>query len=733
MLRAWQHSHDLVKNLEIGPITMGSDNSVTQPFYHLTNADTSVLVDCRQRLPAIVYVGCRLASVEEADLALVDRHEAPASLPTETPIALLPDATSGWLGHPGIAVRRGRQSWQLHAVLLQVSQSQSAALVLLAACSVTQTRLRFELALPAAGRALSVRVTITNDSLSDTLSLDECNLTLPIPDHLEGFTDLSGRWGLEFQSQGHSLTQIEYSRENRTGRSSHRGAASVIVHETPLSESQGQALACHLAWSGNHRVRIEQLTDGRRYCQLGELLAPEEIVLQPGTTYSSPTVWCVFSSEGLSGLSRQWHRLIREQFPTVAALQHKPRPVQLNTWEALYFDINESTLLHLIEQAAQLGVERFVLDDGWFAGRNDDRTSLGDWWADPIKLPRGLAPLVAACKQFDMEFGLWVEPEMVNPDSELYRCHPEWVLHHDPSPRMVARNQLVLDLARPEVQAHLFEALAALLNDHDIRYLKWDMNRDIHQAGNALGYPTSSHQTHGFYRLLDRVKTAFPHVEIEGCASGGGRVDCGVLSYVSRFWPSDTNDALDRLGVQKGFSLFYPPELMGCHIGPETCHLTGRQHTLDFRGGVAFWGHLGIEMDIRTLDERDQSTLMALIQLHKDHRQLLHGGQAQRLERPKEEMAWGVVSGSQQEALFGHAQLASALRPFPVRYRFQGLDARAQYQVRCIWPPIDSDYLAEHAAALQARPLSGDVLMQLGMTLPIRKPESLLIYHLSAV
>ena len=733
MLRAWQRSHVLVENLEIGPSTMGSNNSVIQPFYHVTNGVASVLVDCRQRLPTIVYVGSGLVSVDQADLTLFDRHEAPASLPTETPIALLPDTTSGWLGHPGIAVRRGRQGWQLQAILQEVSQAQGDALVLLAACSVTQISLRFELALAAASTALSIRVMVTNDSRSDTLSLDECNVTLPIPDHFDDFTELSGRWGLEFQSQGHSLQQIEYSRENRTGRSSHRGAASVIVHEAQLSESQGQALGCHLAWSGNHRVRIEQLTDGRRYCQLGELLAPEEIVLQPGKTYSSPIVWCVFSDEGLSGLSRQWHGLIRQQFPSVAALKLKPRPVQINTWEALYFDINESRLLKLIEHAAQLGVERFVLDDGWFAGRNDDRTSLGDWWADPIKLPQGLTPLIRACNQVDMEFGLWIEPEMVSPDSDLYRSHPDWVLHHDPAPRMVARNQLVLDLARPEVEAHLFEALATLLSDHDIRYLKWDMNRDIHQAGNALGYPASSHQTRGFYRLLERVKTAFPHVEIEGCASGGGRVDCGVLSYVSRFWPSDTNDALDRLSVQKGFSLFYPPELMGCHIGPETCHLTGRQHELEFRGGVAFWGHLGIEMDITTLGERDQSTLMALIQLYKDHRQLLHGGHAQRLERPKEEMGWGVVSVTQQEALFGHAQLTSALRPFPVRYRFQGLDKRTQYKVRCIWPPIESDYLAEHAAALQARPLSGDVLMQLGITVPIRKPESLLIYHLSKV
>lgn len=707
------------------------ENSEFQPFYQLNNSDTSVLVDCRQRLPVIFYVGPRLEHFDVANLALLDRHEAPASLPAEPPIALLPDITSGWLGHPGIAVRRGLQGWQLHCVLQRVSQSQCDGLVLTATCAVTQVSVLYELALPAAGNALSIAVTVVNDSSSEMLSLDECNLTLPIPDHFSDFTDFSGRWGLEFQSRTHSLQQVAYSRENRTGRTSHSGSASVVVHEERLSATHGHAFSCHLAWSGNHCLRVEQLVDGRRYLQLGELLAPEEIVLSPGTAYSAPVVWCCFSAGGLTGLSRCWHRLIRAQFPTVAKLQQKPRLVQINTWEGHYFDVNESKLLGLIDQAAQLGVERFVLDDGWFCGRNDDKSSLGDWWADTKKLPRGLTPLVEACSRNEMEFGLWVEPEMVSPDSDLYRSHPDWILSHESAPQLLARHQLVLDLARPEVEAYIFDSLSALLSQHPIRYLKWDMNRDIHQAGNALGHPAVSGQTRALYRLLNRVKTAFPEVEIEGCASGGGRVDCGVLNYVSRFWPSDTNDALDRLSVQRGFSLFYPPELMGCHIGPETCHLTGRQHDLTFRAGVAFWGHLGIEMDITTLSDHDRATMMLLIELYKNHRQLLHSGQPQRLDRPKEEMGWGVVSTAQEEGLFGHAQLMSALRPFPVRYRFQGLDKSAHYRVQCIWPPIDSEFLNDHVASLQEQKLSGDVLMQLGIALPIRKPESVLIYYLS--
>ena len=712
---------------------MGTENSVIQPFYQLVNRDTCVLVDCRKRLPAIVYLGPPLKHFEAADLVLFDRHEAPASLPDEPAISLLPDITSGFLGHPGISVRRGRHGWQLHSQLETVSQPQCDLLLLKATCAITQVSLHYELTLPAVGAALSIAVTVINDSSTDPLSLDQCNLTVPIPDYFTDCTCFSGRWGLEFQSQTLPLHEIAYGRENRTGRSSHRGAASIIAHERHTSEAQGHAMACHLAWSGNYRLHIEQLVDGRRYLQLGELLAPDEIVLSPGSSYRSPLMWCVFTSEGLSGLSTQCHALIRSDFASVAALRDKPRPVQINTWEALYFDMNESKLLNLIEQAAKLGMERFVLDDGWFSGRDNDRTSLGDWWADSTKLPRGLTPLIEACSRHGMEFGLWIEPEMISPDSDLYRRHPDWVLNHDPSPRILARHQLVLDLTRPEVEAYLFNALATLLNGQAIRYLKWDMNRDIHQGGNAQGSPAGAHQTRALYRLLERVRNAFPEVEIESCASGGGRVDWGILNHVSRFWPSDSNDALDRLSVQRGFSLLYPPELMGCHIGSEVCHLTGRQHDLVFRGGVAFWGHLGVEMDITTLNDRDRDTLMALISLHKDHRQLLHGGRLQRLDRPKEEMAWGVISLTQDEALFGHAQLMSALRPFPMRYRFEGLNERAQYQIRCVWPPIESAELGEHAASLQHRPWRGDVLMQLGITLPIRKPESIIIYHLIRV
>ena len=709
-----------------------TESSDLQSVYQLSNGDTSVIVDCRQRLPAIGYIGLKLTDVDTRDLALTDRHEAPASLAEAPPVPLMPDITCGFLGHPGLAVRRDRQCWQLHPIVQKAWQPNDHQLILEAFCAVTEMTLRYELTLATRSAALSMRVAITNDSPSEALSLDACNLTLPVPDHLDAYTHLNGRWGLECQSNSQALDQVAYCRENRTGRSSHQGSASVVVHEKHTSETGGHALACQLAWSGNHQLRIEQRVDGRRYLQLGELLSPAEVVLDPGATYDSPTVWCVFSDGGFSGLSQQWYRLLRHDFPRVAALRNKPRPVQLNTWEAMYFQLDESQLLTMIDHAAQLGIERFVLDDGWFQGRDTDRSSLGDWWVDSSKLPSGLTPLIDACERHGMEFGLWIEPEMVSPDSELYRRHPDWILHHDPAPRLLARHQLVLDLTRPEVDAYLFESISGLLEETAIRYLKWDMNRDIHQAGNALGHPAVAHQTRALYRLMDRINCAFPDVEIESCASGGGRVDCGILRYVSRFWPSDSNDALDRLSVQRGFSLFFPPELMGSHIGPETCHLTGRRHSLAFRGGVAFWGHLGIEMDVTTLNHRDREALALLVTLHKTHRSLLHTGQPQRLDRPKHDMAWGVVADDRREALFCHAQLASGIEPFPARYRFQGLDEHMHYQLRCIWPPVDGGFMREHVDAIATRPWSGSTLMALGIALPIRHPESVLIYHLSS-
>ena len=696
-------------------------------FYHLRNKAVSLVVDCRSSQPAIAYFGAQLANVSELMIAQLDRHEAPASLPIEPPITLSPTHGMGYLGHQGLAVHRGRNHWQVNPQLVACEASESE-LRFTSTCERLSIEITHYLRLDEETGVLALTTTLKNADPATSLSVDQCLVTLPIQDHLIDAVELTGRWGYELQQNRFQLPNSSLVRENRAGRTSHHLHPSLRFLSANTTLDSGDALDVQVAWSGNHTIRAEQLADGRRVLQAGELLEVGELELLPGETYTMPECLLCFSDDGMNGLAQQWHRYVRNTYDTSASEQ--VRPVQLNTWEACYFDVNEATVLELIDDAADLGIERFVLDDGWFRNRNNDRTSLGDWQVDEHKFPSGLASIAAYCHEKGLEFGLWIEPEMVSPDSDLYRAHPDWILGFASGPLVEARNQLVLDLDREEVANHLFESISTLLTEIPISYLKWDMNRDIHQMENAQGQRAVHRQTLAFYALMARVRDHFPDVAIESCASGGGRIDMGVLEYASRFWPSDTNDALDRIAVQRGFLSMLPPELMGSHVGPSPCHITGRQHTMTFRAGIALWGHMGVEADIRTLSEDNRSTLEAAISLHKEHRHLLHSGSYVEHEQSAQQVAWSVVSEDQGEALSAVAMLHTPTTAFPKRMRFRGLDASKQYQVQVVWPQDLSEKQAAYRDHLQSQRLGGDWLQQVGLTLPIMHPESLLIFHL---
>ncbi len=320
-------------------------------------------------------------------------------------------------------------------------------------------------------------------------------------------------------------------------------------------------------------------------------------------------------------MSNAFHAYLRSrpQHPST------PRPVLLNIWEAVYFDHDLDTLRGLADIAASCGVERFVVDDGWFHSRRSDDAGLGDWWVDTTVWPNGLTPLIDHVRGLGMQFGIWVEPEMVNPDSDLYRAHPDWTLVDERYPVVLGRNQLVLDLGRAEVCEYLFAHLDALLGDHDIAYVKWDMNRDL-VAATSGGRAGVHRQTLGVYALFDRLRAAHPGVEFETCASGGGRVDFGIFERTDRAWTSDSIDALDRQQIQRGFSLLFPPELMGTHIGSPVAHTTGRSHGLGFRAIAAMFGSLGIEWNLLKASDRDRADLAEIIAMHKRLRPFLHHG-----------------------------------------------------------------------------------------------------------
>ena len=704
-------------------------------FYTLHSSNCSLVLDCRENAPAILYWGVVLNknTTPEMLALLKTRQEAKASVAKEAAISLSPEFGLGFLGNAGIQVHRQGRAWGVNAKIAEVIFDKvTNQLAITSYCSATELKIQHLLSLDFASDVLGASTEITNLD-STLLSVEQCNApTIPLPLHYDKILGFEGRWAGEFQQHSVDRFMGTYLRENRSGRTSHDSFPGVVVHTGQTNESIGGAYGLHLAWSGNHRIRIEEQTGGRAYAQMGELFYPGEIELAQGESYCSPTVYGARTHDGFSGLSKCFHQFVRSHLID-QRMVGKEKPVHFNTWEAVYFDLDFEVLCELANQAAEVGVERFVLDDGWFKNRNSDNAALGDWYVDAAIFPSGLGPLIEHVNSAGMEFGLWVEPEMVNPDSDLYRAHPEWVLSAPSAPLVMSRNQLVLDLTRDEVQAYLFERLDALLSANKISYLKWDMNRDLNQPGGKDGRVVTHYQTKALYGLLERIRKAHPKVEIESCSSGGARADFGILQYTDRIWTSDSNDAIDRLKIQKGFSFFFPPELMGAHVGPHDCHITGRKMSMATRAGVALFGDMGIEANLLEMGDEEKRELKAAVTLHKKHRRLILGSDLIRLDLPVYESGFGIVSPDKTESLFSYALLDGHPNSSPGRFRFRGLNADANYEIEVIWPEQPYHYSACILDVIKGAILSGDALMKVGMQLPIMLPESVLIMHLKQV
>jgi alpha-galactosidase len=430
----------------------------------------------------------------------------------------------------------------------------------------------------------------------------------------------------------------------------------------------------------------------------------------------------VWSGDGLNSATHSLHRNVRSRshHPTVL----RPRKVMLNTWEAVYFDHDLTRLCALADVAANVGVERFVLDDGWFGSRRNDKSGLGDWFVSPDVYPNGLAPLISHVHKLGMDFGIWVEPEMVNPDSDLFRAHPEWVLMSPGYEPVLARNQLVLNLAHPDAYAHIYRQLDALLSENDIAYVKWDMNRAHVHATGSDGAAGTHNQTRAVYQLIDQLRAAHPNVEIESCASGGGRIDHEILRRTERVWTSDCNDALERQIIQRGTSMLVPLEVMGAHIGPPTAHTTGRRQSLSFRGATAMFGHMGVEWNLLTLRDDQQIQLRHIIDLYKQHRELLHSGDFVRYDVTSDNsaVAHGVISTDKRKALLSYAQLSTAQGLVSSMWKIHGLLSDVKYTVTYV-PLGDS---REHASLT----MTGDQLGRVGIQPPMLFPESAVLIYL---
>lgn len=700
--------------------------SATVGTARLDSATTTVVFHWTDGVPVIVHLGAKLPDDLDLDVlvsALV-RPTPQASLDESAPTSLLPEFSRGFMGHPGLIAHRAEEAPSAWAGRFTFTgfEAQDHAIDFYCRDPYRGLDLRISCLLDPQTNVLTFQNELVNASDRALLVDWFAAPVVPVPSRLTEYLSFHGRWCAEFAIERMQVPVGLTKKENRRGRTSHEGFPGIVLLGTNTSEENGPCLAAHLGWSGNHRMVLERLPSGEMQLQMGALHFAGELLLRPGESLKTPDLYVTASSEGLSAMSQAFHEEIRQKilkFPD----PEKPRPVTVNTWEALYFDHDWGKMTQLVDSAAKVGAERFVLDDGWFKNRDNDRAGLGDWFADAEKYPDGLDPLIHYVTGKGMEFGLWVEPEMVNPDSDLYRAHPDWVLRLADYPNPLSRNQLVLDLTNSDVTDYLFNCLAKLLSEHAISYLKWDMNRDLVMPGNREGRAAAHKQTLALYKLLDQIRSAFPHVEIESCASGGGRIDMEILKRTHRFWTSDSNDPVERARIQSGFSYFFPPEVMGAHIGPAWSHTSGRGFLPGFRGLVAGVGHLGLELDIGVTTEREFPDLQHAVQRYKDDRHIWHAGKFYRLPSIDPAMVgFSAVSNDQTEARACVVQIDRPRATVPALLRIPGLEPDAQYHVVM----DDPDDLLSRANRGSYNPLatgkmvlSGTLLSQIGLQLPV--------------
>ncbi|RYV51962.1 alpha-galactosidase [Pengzhenrongella frigida] len=692
--------------------------------------------------PLVHHWGADLGPLDPAAIAGLVQAEQRQTLPGTLDAAwwpsLLPQESDGWPGRPGLLVVRDgvplTPAWTRgevctstgelgHAVDAQVHDHR-AGLTL---------RLRLHLE-PGGLLGLEHELAVAADA-PGPVEVHWLETALPVPTRADRATTFSGRWTREKAPSTGPLARGSVARQTRRGRPGHDQPWLLALSTADPRDREGELWAVHLAWSSDATYRTDRLPDQPTLLGAGELLRPGEVVVGPGASWTTPTAWFAWSDAGLDGVSARFHTFLRSrpQHPRTA------RPLVLNTWEAVYFDHDPATVGRLAERAASIGVERFVLDDGWFLGRRDDTRGLGDWEVDRAVWPDGLRPLADRVHALGMEFGLWFEPEMICLDSDLARAHPDWLVHDPaqvPSPPSLSwRSQYVLDLARPDVLGHLLERLDHLVREIGIDFIKWDHNRDLVDARHGVR-PAVDAQNRAVLRLIAELKARNPGLEIESCSSGGARCDLGILAVTDRVWASDSNDAVERQDIQRWTGLLLPPELVGAHVGPPTAHSSGRTVDLSYRLATSLMGSAGFEWDLLTCDDAEVAVLTRFAALYRELRPLLHTGTVVHADvRDPALRVSGIVAADGSAGVWTVATVAALedARPEPVR--LHGLDPDRRYRVRvrheigaARWGWVTPPWLSAGEVVLPGR-----VLGTLGLQIPALWPAQALVLHVTAV
>ncbi|MFC7581863.1 alpha-galactosidase [Schaalia naturae] len=683
-----------------------------------------------------------LASLDLADTAPAG-HNAPA-VPVRVPI--LPEARTGWMGRPGLAGwRDGGEDWspRLHVDRVETDcrdisrhgSSVSAGpggwrIRLIDAEAGLEVLLEIELA---PSGLVRLRASLTNTAGS-VYHLEELSPVLPLPPQAREILDFSGRWSRERTPLRLPLEFGCRLHEGRHGRTGFDAPPMMFAGEPSFGFRSGEVWGAHVGFSGNYRLWIEKRPDGHQVIGGGELLLPGEVSLAAGATYTSP--WVYFGrGSGLDEAAHTVHEWLRGR----AGHPSPRRPVTLNVWEAVYFDQDTEHLVRLAEAAAGIGIERFVLDDGWFQGRHDSTAGLGDWVPDRETWPGGLAPLADRVHELGMEFGLWFEPEMVNPDSDLARAHPEWMMSARRDLPVAWRHQQVLNLADEGAFDHVRRQMSAVIERYGVDYVKWDHNRDLIDAGDRRhgGRAGVHEQTLAAYRLMDLLGREHPGLEIEGCSSGGARVDLGMAEHAARFWPSDCLDPLERQSIVRWTSQLLPLEMIGAHIQSPVSRTTGRTSSLDFRAATAVWGCLGVEWDVTEIGEGERGLLAEWIAWFKRKRGLLFTGDLVRADSP-DPSAWvqGVVAGDRRSALYEFTTRERSGDAPRGRFVLPGLEAEAVYRVRPVIVGPGPQGLVPppwFGPSNQGVEATGRILASYGLRAPRLFTDQALLFEVTAV
>jgi alpha-galactosidase len=690
-------------------------------------------------MPIIVSMFAYVGFNDEGLKNLLTRAPRVNGMDVAAPAAVyLPTGGHGFFRWPAIMGHRAGKDFTLLPSDWQILTSTDDELVLAATDKVAKVSLK--LSFKSGGSEMQTTLTNIGDT---SYNLDRCMAgTILVTGSPTSYVGFQGSWGREFHECRELASKKLWLQESRRGRTSHDRFPAVMI-ESRMADGSHEVHAMHVGWSGNHVIAIDPTDDGRVLVHGGELFEPGEMILQAGESYISPKVYAESESYGDAyDLWPLFHNTVRSNVLNWPTGQMRPRPVTLNTWEGVYFDHKIENIKAMATSAALLGIERFVLDDGWFGLRDNDTSSLGDWFIDKRKYPDGLGPLVDHVIAQGMEFGLWFEPEMVNRNSDLYRKHPEWILQLPGYPLLESRQQMVLDLTRQDVCDYLFKCMDDVLSAYKIAYVKWDMNRDLTHAGDAQGRAATSRQTRACYALMDRVRKAHPDLEIETCASGGGRADYGALQHTHRVWISDCTDALERLSIQQGARRFLPPEVMGCHIAASPNHQTMRRHTLSFRAIVAFFGHLGVELNPLELSEAERAELSTWIALHKEYRHILHGQESGLIDYPVVDGRF--VFGAKHEddesetehIILAVAQSTQTLQEQPMPLTIPIYWSDNNFTVKLLGPtkpPFVRPHPGQIAMLDGKTKFSGGLLSSMGLNIPQLYPESAILLEIKTV